>query len=146
MIEKHYSILHAEKVLKLIRPLAKGLKFNLSMALWSNGREQGFYLCRDDFDGPGEWPALVFAQYRTSDSIVVVFGKSTEFDITTHMPAEHLWGGEEKGHMKFFPSDKDKEAAKFIVEYLTYYPLQEPKREAEREGKLPSYTNMDDIR
>jgi hypothetical protein len=131
MIHKHYSVLHAEKVLKLIRPLAKGLKFNLTLSLWSNGREQGFYLCRDSEGSPGEWPALVWGQYRTSDSTVVVFGKATEFDITTHMPAEHLWGGEEKGHMKFFPGDKDEAAAKFIVEYLTYFPMKELKREAE---------------
>lgn len=145
MISKHYSLLHAEKVLKLIRPLAKGLKFDLDLSVWSNGREQGFYLTRRE-GTPDGWPALVWAQYRTSDSIVVIFGDHQEFDITTHMPSEKLWGGESKGHMKFFHSDKDHEAAKFIVDYLVYYPLQEPKREAEKEGKLPSYTNMDDIR
>lgn len=130
MIQKHYSIIHAEKVLKLIRPLAKGLKFNMTLRNWSNGREQGFFLSRQE-GAPEEWPALVWGQYRTSDSTVVVFGRVPDFDITTHQPSGALWGGEEKGHMKFFPSDKDAEAAKFIMDYLIYYPMKELKREVE---------------
>jgi hypothetical protein len=145
VIAKSESLIHAEKVLSLCRSLAKDLKFKLHLGVWSNGREQGFYLTRME-GAPETWPALVFAQYRTSDSTVVVFGAYHQFDVTTHAPAEELWGGESNGHMKFFPSDKDDKAAKFIVEYLAYYPLQEEKLRAEAEGKLPSYTNMDDIR
>ncbi len=122
MIEKSESLVHAEKVLRHIRPLAKGLNFDISLGVWSNGREQGFFLARMEGD-PASWPALVYAQYRTSDSTVVIFGRYQQFDISTHRPDDELWGGESKGHMKFFPPDKDAEAAKFIVEYLSYYPL-----------------------
>ncbi len=122
MIEKSESLVHSEKVLKLVRSLAKGL--DLSLGVWSNGREQGFFLAKME-GSPDVWAALVFAQYRSSDSMMVVFGPYQKFDTTTHTPAEELWGGESKGHMKFFPPDKDYEAAKFIVDFLAYYPLKD---------------------
>lgn len=128
MIAKCESLIRAEKVLGFIRPFTKGLQFDLHLGVWSNGREQGFYLCRME-GAPETWPALVWAQYRTSDSTVVVFGAYHQFDMTTHTPHEDLWGGEAYGHMKFFPPGKEQDAAKFIADYMTYYPLKEIQRE-----------------
>lgn len=127
MIERHYSLKHADNVLKFVKRLARGTKMKFGLEVWSNGRMQGYFLDRTD-GNPNEWPGVVWAQYKTSDSTIVIFGRTCQFDVTTHMPNEELWQEE---HQKFFPYDKDEEAAKFIVDYLTYYPLKELKRAAQ---------------
>ena len=49
-VERHYSMLHSEKVLKIIRRLFKDVKPKdvgdyVLVDNWANGREQGFHLC-----------------------------------------------------------------------------------------------------
>lgn len=127
MIEKHYSLLHMDKVLKLARKFAKGVKMPFHLDVWSNGREQGYYLVRTEGAVVAMWPALVFAQQRNSEQTMVVFGTADQFDSTTHMPSEGLW--EEEGRRKHFDYKDDEGAAKFIVEYLAYYPMRELARE-----------------
>lgn len=113
----HYSLAHATKVLNLVRKKMRGTPFDVSVGCWSNCREQGFHLARytpgiSDF-------ALVFAQQRNSDCIVVVYGAHTDFDIGTNTPNEEVW----KKNRKDLRTDE--EAADYIAELLTFYPMKE---------------------
>jgi hypothetical protein len=94
---KHPSLVHAEKVLNLVRDgwdeLPESTRNNLRTALiqvWSNGREQGFHISLRDSAAEAE-RAVVFAEQRSSDQVVVLAGDAIRFDITTNMPDEKLW-------------------------------------------------------
>ncbi len=115
---KHPSLVHAEKVLKLVRKRWDGLpeatRENLRTAViqtWSNGREQGFHISLRDSAAEAD-RAVVFAEQRSSDQVVVLAGDASRFDITTNMPDEKLW--DEAVHCF---SDDD-EAADQIMRFL----------------------------
>ena len=99
-ITRHYSLLTADKVLaalrKVKRPtLPKGSEIRI--AAWSNCREQGYhlrYFATDD----SEPLAVVVAQQRNSDKILVVAGTPYEFDIQTNQPSEVAWDGRVEFH------------------------------------------------
>lgn len=116
--EKHYSLLHSEKVLKLVRKNLKGSDVNVTIRAWSNGREQGFNLSRNEPRPSGD---LVFAQQRNSDAVLIVMGPSEEFDIQTHQPSEKLW---ETPGARLVIYDDDM-AARAIADFLLYYPLRD---------------------
>lgn len=90
MIRKHYSIKRSELVLSMLLDMHMDHTdlpiSEINLSHWSNGREQGFYLC-DYVSGR----ALVFAQQRNSDQIVIIRGDALDFDITTHQPKDALW-------------------------------------------------------
>lgn len=86
-LETHYSLEHSNKVLKIVEKALRKTKQRITVEAWSNGREQGYYLSGHLAGGRG----CCFAQQRNSDSIVVVFGKTTEFDVTTNMPNDERW-------------------------------------------------------
>lgn len=115
----HYSLVHATKVLKLIRKKLKGAKCDITVECWANCREQGFYLRRNESSDSDTRLALVFAQQRNSDSIVVVYGTPMNFDITTNAPDEEVW---EKNRKNIAT---DEEATKYIVDLLAFYPMKE---------------------
>jgi hypothetical protein len=115
---KHYSLEHAEKVLKLVGKKLKTIKGNpkeiteITVECWSNGREQGFHLV-----GPSLFEKSVqcvnFAQQRKSDQIVVYYGNVLDFDISTHQPeTDMVW----KTQYEYF--NDDTVAANFIVKKL----------------------------
>jgi predicted RNA-binding Zn-ribbon protein involved in translation (DUF1610 family) len=125
----HYSLEHANKVLKIVQDMIEQeapRDFEGSIGAWSNCREQGYYLAVDDdsYGGDfGERPALVVAQVRNSDGVLVVAGNTKDFD-THHMPSDRLWEihgcgyrREAKGPGRHsFASDH--KAARFIVDHL----------------------------
>lgn len=112
--EKHYSLVHAEKVLKLLRKkvqAAKGHKDSyVALDNWSNGREQGFHVAYYEHGVTGARGA-VFAQARSSDAVVVLMGDEKHFDITTNMPSDALWKTRRS-------MDSDSLAADVIAQWL----------------------------
>lgn len=127
-LNTHYSLVHATKVLKLVRKKLKGTPFDITVDCWSNGREQGYHLCRwatnrelrEGLKDSCEI-ALVFAQQRNSDAMLVIHGEPKKFDITTHMPDEELWNTQ--GNQRIIGSDE--QAAAHIADLLAYYPMKE---------------------
>ena len=108
-MQKHYSLIHAEKVLKAIRKaMPKTISKEVSVDLWSNGREQGFHL-----ENHKNQTELVFAQQRNSDEVLVVCGTSGEFNIITNHPSEEVWA---KGRRCF---RYDSEAVFHIIKHMT---------------------------
>lgn len=122
-LETHYSLVHAQKVLKLVRalwnedPPSREDVFDATVDTWSNGREQGFHVSvtftakkenASNIRGRG----VCFAQQRCSDLLVVIAGDAAEFDITTNMPSEELWAS---GRFEFY---SDKAGARAIVDFL----------------------------
>jgi len=111
-MQKHYSLVHSEKVLKALRKaMPKEISKDVTVDCWSNGREQGFHLSRYSHS-PEPNLELVFAQQRNSDMVLVVVGKSLDFDITTNQPSDEIWetGRKEYGH--------DEDAVFHIIKHL----------------------------
>ena len=106
MLTKHYSLTHADKVLKLVR---KQVKCDGLIGVWANGREQGYHITSVD-------RAVVFAQQRNSDQIIVIYGLAVKFDISTHMPNDELWDRGRGDSIQCF--DDDNVAAKAITEWI----------------------------
>lgn len=113
-MRKHYSLAHADRVLSLLRKELKGVKSanddHVSIEAWANCREQGY--CIKVYSK--EWDnniAICFAQYRSSDSTVVVSGPAREFNNQTNQPSERVW---EKNN-RHFKVDEDKKAAEYIA-------------------------------
>jgi len=107
MIKKHYSLIHAAKVLKLIQKSRKLKKIPIRLDNWSNGREQGYSLWVDTFS-LGARRRVNFAQARNSDETIVIAGKPLDFDITTNMPTDEVWE-----RRRYFKDDRD--AAEAII-------------------------------
>jgi len=118
MIRRHYSLEHADRVLAMLDRSLSTKHRNFTLSVWSNGREQGYHLRSGGGIEKHPEAAVVFAQQRGSDSIVVIVGEVKDFDITTHMPQENVW---EK--QKCFHSDV--EAAAAITDHLLFYPMKE---------------------
>jgi hypothetical protein len=113
MIRKHYSLVHADKVLKIVKRLMHKVEIDGSIRAWSNGREQGYAIqirTHDYFDNR----TVCFAEQRNSDAVVVVYGPSIRFDISTNQPDEELWATNRHD----FAEDED--AAQFIVHWLEH--------------------------
>lgn len=108
-MQKHYSLVHAEKVLKFARAYFKGKRSDITVQLWANSREQGFHLVNYVSD-----KALSFAQQRNSDQTLIVFGAVKDFDTGTGSPSEEIWGK----NCIYFDVDKDIEAGKWIAKYF----------------------------
>jgi hypothetical protein len=107
-MEKHHSLVRAEKVLRLLRRKAAGRVVGIEC--WSNGREQGY--CLNVTDGPVEtWRSVVLAEQRSSDYVLVVPGPHAEFDMQTNHPSDAVW----KDRQEFAT---DAEAAEFIAKFL----------------------------
>lgn len=106
-LETHYSLAHSNVVLKIVRSALRKTSQRIVVEAWSNGREQGYYLSGHISSSRG----CCFAQQRNSDTIVVVFGKTTEFDVTTNMPSDKLW----QKMVELYP---DEVAAAAIVDWM----------------------------
>ena len=107
-MKKHYSLIHAEKVLSLLKKSLKKhkIKYNkdeITILCFSNGREQGFCLKIMPI-GSYQWKKICFAQQRISDNIFVVHGDEGDFDTSTNMPSDELWENYE--HYFEFPNDE----------------------------------------
>ena len=109
-MHKHYSLAHAEKVLKFARKFYKGKRDDVTIEVWANCREQGFHLVNYT-----KKKALSFAQQRNSDETVVVYGDPQDFDITTNAPTDEAW---DKRRMHFRES-QDEEAGRWIAAYVS---------------------------
>lgn len=107
-VEKVYSLQVADRVLEEITKLAKKVERDLpvDVRVWSNGREQGYHLTAGD-------NAVVFAENRNSDHILVVVGDKMDFDISTNMPNNKIW---EDAMM--YPGAKPAHAAQMIMQHL----------------------------
>jgi len=112
MIQKHYSLKHADKILnKLFEILGKtddDTTPHIVVECWANCREQGYVLKQWDR------PCVAFAKHRNAEGTRIIFGKSDEFDLTTNMPATHLWVD---SSMTYIEEDDD-EAVAFIIDKL----------------------------
>lgn len=128
-LQFHYSLEHANLVLKLVQDTLEReapSEFEGTIKSWANCREQGYYLERDDLIDIDQRPALVFAQSRGSDGVVVAAGTSVDFDHQLNSPSDELWEIKGNGHgrrknvkgrgLHYFSSDLD--AARFIVNHL----------------------------
>lgn len=107
MIKKHYSLVHADKVLRLLQRSRKLKEIPVCLDNWSNGREQGYSLWVDTFSITNR-RRVNFAQARNSDEIIVLAGKPDKFDITTNMPSGEIWP-----RRRYFKDDRD--AAEAII-------------------------------
>lgn len=87
-LRRHYSLEHADKVLKMMSKDLGKSKIQIVIDQWANGREQGYHLSAS---GPDVQRECCFAQQRSSDSVIVVYGMSEDFDMTTNMPNEQAW-------------------------------------------------------
>lgn len=127
MIEKHESLRVAEKVMQEVRGLLPPAR--VYQKVWSNGREQGFHLSVCTPGGFRTDPAVVFAQARGSEQIMVVAGVGAEdFDYQTNQPTEKAY----LAGRTYFEAGAYKKAAQFIVKHL--FP-KEPKSKSE--AKVP---------
>lgn len=113
-LTKHYSLIHADKVLKLVKQdLPKDVQSEIVVQAWSNGREQGYHLSHRIIGNRSyNVFGINFAQQRNSDNIVVVHGSIKDFDIQTNHPSETIW----ENNRKEFSNYSD--AAEFIIETL----------------------------
>lgn len=75
---------------------------------FTNGREQGFVLMVPD----QTWRIVSFSEYRTSDQIVVYYGDKSTMG-SDGQPKDEFWGQRE-----MFAYNEEKDAAKFIYNYL----------------------------
>lgn len=111
-MRKHYSLVHADKVLAKVKKIL-GRDFGgdrVEISCWANGREQGY--CIKTFPtGNLEPMALVMAQQRSSDSFLVVSGRSREFD-NHNQPCERIW---RNAGREF---EDDEEAARHIADFI----------------------------
>lgn len=119
--ELHYSLAHAIQVLRLVRRKLRESPFEITVDCWSNGREQGFHLRRYSRNSAAPEVALVIAQHRTSDSMLVIHGEPRDFSIQTHQPDEKLWNVVDNCHLF---TDYE-EAASYIADLLAFYPMKE---------------------
>jgi len=116
MIRRHYSLEHADRVLAMLDRSLSTKHRNFTLSVWSNGREQGYYI--NDSAPVNPKAAVAFAQQRGSDGIIVILGEAADFDMTTHMPQDRVW---EK--QKCFYSDVEAVAA--ITDHMLFYPMKE---------------------
>ena len=113
-LRKHYSLEHADKVLKLVVDMIENEapeRWGGTIDCWANCREQGYHLTGDTGNF-NDNPHLVFAQVRNSDGIVVVYGTSKDFCGQTNAPTDEVW---EKRREHF---SSDAKAARFIINRL----------------------------
>jgi hypothetical protein len=110
-MKKHYSLIHADKILALVKKEVRGIKSvddKVVIEVWANCREQGYCIKANSHDYKTDI-AICFAQQRSSDAIVVIAGPLRAFDNQTNQPSEKIWT-EDRRHFSV-----DIEAAKFIA-------------------------------
>lgn len=113
-IKRHYSLEVATAVVDVVERLItnKQVAGELMVHSFSNGREQGLVIKRDwGVDNEGRQVGIT--QHKVSDSIVIYYGPSREFDFTTNHP-------ENWDMRRHFAYGHDDYAARFILEYLFY--------------------------
>jgi hypothetical protein len=87
---------------------------DLAVKMYSNCREQGFYLisyCGKDWRNKR---AVSFAEYRNSDRIVVQYGTEHDFNDYGAMKEEEVW----RKQRKFFDYGDWENAGEFITKWL----------------------------
>jgi DNA-binding beta-propeller fold protein YncE len=103
MIKKCDSLLVAERLLALVILKERNIDYNeentLYVECYQNGREQGYMITLPNCK------AIYFSENRNSDSVVVYYGQNScqGIDEDTYASA------------KYFDSDKDYEAADYII-------------------------------
>lgn len=108
-MEKAYLVL--DRVMMKHKLDDKGLF--LSLGAFSNCREQGFSLSGVPDKGVEVWQ-VCFSENRNSDEIVVYYGSSRQFDISTNTPNnDRVWG-----QKQYFGYDQYDQAADFILGFL----------------------------
>lgn len=109
MLRKHYSLAHADRVLKLLNRIARQIGGAGEVRCWANGREQGYFVIAER-PGDGDLKpsaCAVFAQTRNGDSVVVVTGAMHDFDLQSGSPSNQIWGE----NRAFFDDDEKAAAA-----------------------------------
>ncbi len=88
----HYSLKHANEILRLLRKELGRNGRGVTIEAWANCREQGYCL--------KVWPVgmvvdraigICFAQERSGDRLTVITGPILEFNNQTNQPSEKLW-------------------------------------------------------
>ena len=106
-IGKHYSLVHADRIIAAVRRRLRPVKGKtMTQLVWANGREQGYAIRCDTTNR-----MVLFAQQRNGDSLFVVPGNRADFDIQTNHPNDKVW----ETRKNF---DADKEAIEYITTYL----------------------------
>jgi len=98
-VEKHPSLLHADRILCEVRKLwPKDEGWDGTIECWSNCREQGYHLgvMILDKERLGQ-AACVFSEGRSCDGSLVMVGggESQAFDFQTHQPSQATWENRE---------------------------------------------------
>jgi hypothetical protein len=111
-VTKHYSLVVSDKVLTLVRVIAKSYPGSgIDVTCYANCREQGYHLVH-----PGSLSelnrAVTFAQHRNSDDIRIWCGSTRDFGVNG-IPSDALYPND---HL--FPWNQKRQAAIFIVDYL----------------------------
>lgn len=115
ILERVQSLVHADKVRAELNKL-EDIDIRAYLEVWSNGREQGYYLLRNEGEllhDSKKWRACVFAENRSSSEIVVICGPYPGFDSRTHQPTEELFR-----RAKYFDEGREADAALYIAEFL----------------------------
>lgn len=102
-------VARANTILSAVEWLLNDDDPELSLGMYSNGREQGYTLKNMDNDYP--YRMVAFSEYRSSDTTVVYFG--TVGDFAGGLPSDKLWE-----NARHFAYNDIHEAASFIVDYL----------------------------
>ena len=115
-IDVHPSLVVARKiVLAIEKILPKDIAKTLTLKSWSNGREQGLCLRSHAVGVLDTASAIVFAEARSSDSIIIVHGNAfIDFDPQTNQPNEETW----EKNRKYFKCGEYSKAAKYILGLL----------------------------
>ena len=125
-----WSLQVAHNVVDCIN-LPKKMADQVSIQSWSNGREQG--LCVSTyFGGSDNWRKFCIAECRNSDNIVVNYGPSNNFDVTSNQPNEEVYK-----NSKYFKCGDYKGAAKFIKQEIMDLSFQAAREiEIDKMGRL----------
>jgi hypothetical protein len=111
--ERHQADEVLAKLKAMIREEGKRFFCSVDVEAYENGREHGYYLEMWRTARTKQAWAVSFSEYRTSDDIVVYFGKSEDFDNEGHVPTQLVWE-----NMKTFKYQDFDGAAAFIFDYL----------------------------
>lgn len=93
-IEKSGNLAHADRILREVRKIWPKA-WEGWLKVWSNGREQGYYLQATKWlkNGHGR-AACVFSEGRSCDGALVIVGPANKFDYQTNHPRTELWHDE----------------------------------------------------
>lgn len=108
-MHKHQSLIVAEMILaNLEYKTEPEYTRSWTVEVMANGREQCLVIWNYE-----KGKKVAFGEHRNSDNIIVYYGESLDFDISTNQPDD--WSKK-----KYFHYGNTEEACEFILEWLEY--------------------------